>query len=442
MNKEFLLKTSVENLSTGVVIADCDHKIIYLNTSAKTLFRNAEAEIREKLPDFYADNLIGMEINQFHHNPEYQKKLLSRFTDTVEASFVFGRFEFEIKARPIIDSFGERLGTMSEWRCITEKEKNADRLIITNRNLLAKRYEAETNLIELNFLYKKLANTYKALVFQNTKCEPELSELANKLQESDAKNTLLNNRLTYLQNLESVGEMVFSFAHDFNHILGCILGYSQLNQHLSDYISDAGLKIELNTNTNQVNLAVNRAAVLINKMLTYCHQDKHKKNINIQPTKTVIKEVLIMLRSKLIEKIKLRMVLECNEIIRMDAIDLHQILMYLAFNARDAMNEQAGTIIFSLKKVRNVNASCLACAAIMDGDFIELGVSDNGVGIEPKIMNHLFDPFFTTKPQDESVGFTLSKVNVLVHQSHGHILVDSNQNKINHGAAFRLLFPN
>ncbi|MEN9595791.1 MAG: Sensor histidine kinase RcsC, partial [Pseudomonadota bacterium] len=98
-------------------------------------------------------------------------------------------------------------------------------------------------------------------------------------------------------------------------------------------------------------------------------------------------------------------------------------------------------ITISLKTVTNMKAHCVACASMIEGDFIELCVADNGTGIDPTIIHRLFDPFFTTKPQGEGTGLGLSSVSGIVHKSSGHLLVESNQTEFNHGTAFKLLFP-
>ena len=78
---------------------------------------------------------------------------------------------------------------------------------------------------------------------------------------------------------------------------------------------------------------------------------------------------------------------------------------------------------------------------MINGDFIELSVADNGTGIEPKILPRIFDPFFTTKEQGEGTGLGLSTVSGSVHRANGHILVESNVTEPNQGTTFRLLFP-
>ena len=268
--------------------------------------------------------------------------------------------------------------------------------------------------------------------------------------------------MNHIQKLESIGRLTSGIAHDFNNILACVLGYNEMNKDVSGDMTGKGLdaaKDELENNTRQIDLASKRAAALIEKMLTYCRQDTttHIKEIDIKPTQEVINEVLKMLHPALTSRIKIEFKSpchinngdcstcgnrnSCDANIEIDAIDLHQILMNLAVNARDAMKERGGIITISLKMVTDLTAHCVACAEKMTGNFIELNVSDNGTGIEPKVISRMFDPFFTTKKQGEGTGLGLSTVSGMVHSSGGHILVDSNITEPDQGTTFRLLFP-
>ena len=220
-----------------------------------------------------------------------------------------------------------------------------------------------------------------------------------------------------------------------------MLGYNEMNKMDSKDITNESLRASIENNTKQIDLAGKRAVELINKMLTYCRQNDDIEVTNIQPTQSVIQEVLDMLRPGLTSRITLETVFDCDEMIQIDAIDLHQIVTNLAVNARDAMKERLGVITISLKKTTSMKVHCVACASIIEGDFIELSVADNGTGIDPTIIHRLFDPFFTTKPQGEGTGLGLSAVSGIVHQSHGHLLLESNQTEFNHGTAFKLLFP-
>ncbi len=276
------------------------------------------------------------------------------------------------------------------------------------------------------------------LAFQNA----EKEKRADELDDFYTKNKLLQNQVNHMQKLESIGRLTSGIAHDFNNILMCIMGYNEINKMDSEDVENESLRKNIENNAKQIDLAGKRAAVLIDKMLTYCRQENDGiKKINVQPTQTVINEALELLRPALTNRIKFETVFECDEIIFIDMIDFHQILTNLAVNARDAMKECGGVITVSLKNVTNMKTYCVACASVIEGDLIQLSMADNGTGIEPKIMSRLFDPFFTTKPQGEGTGLGLSSVSGLVHQAGGHILVKSNQSKLNHSTEFKLLFP-
>ena len=249
---------------------------------------------------------------------------------------------------------------------------------------------------------------------------------------------LHQNRLNHLQKLESISRLTSGIAHDFNNILMCMLGYNEMNKMDSEDITNESLRASIENSTKQIDLAGKRAVELINKMLTYCRQNDDVEVTNIQPTQWVIQEVLEMLRPALTSRITLETVFDCDEMIQIDAIDLHQIVTNLAVNARDAMKERGGVITISLKKPTSMKVHCVACASIIEGDFIELSVADNGTGIDSTIIHRLFDPFFTTKPQGEGTGLGLSAVSGIVHKSHGHLLVES---VLGQGTSFRLLFP-
>ncbi len=324
----------------------------------------------------------------------------------------------------------------------SEREKHATELLKANDYLSYANEKIAMNLQELSVLndYKERQNLEITLAYK--------------------QNEILNQHLNHMQKLESIGRLTSGIAHDFNNILACVMGYNEMNQYIADDITETTLKTELEYNTRQIDSASRRAAELINKMLTYCRQDTAKKQMNVQPTHQVIKEVLDMLRPALTSRIKIEFKNQCNinnnnnndcetcgvfksrkecfGNIEIDAIDLHQILTNLAVNARDAMKERGGVITISLNTVTYRDVHCVACAKVLTGEFIELSLSDNGTGIDSVIISRIFDPFFTTKEQGEGTGLGLSTLSGMVHSSNGHILVDS---VLGEGTTFRLLFP-
>ena len=489
-------KIGLDCLTTGVISVDNNRNIIYINNAAISLLRNYETDIRNDLPCFNSTDLIGKNIDLFHKNPAHQAKLLVELKTTTETKIKLAGHILNVKVSPLMNELGQRIGSIAEVINITEKEKRADELALANTELAFQNAEKEKRAGEL-----AIANT--ELAFQNAEKEKRADELVVQAAEKTAvtlelaianatnlekekqanelvsvnkhlieaneeiavnlqilavvndekervaielanfhvKNALLIRQVNQIQKLESIGRVTSGVAHEFNNILGCIIGYNDMNQYVSEDMTDEGLKMELENNTKQVSFAVKRAAELINKMLVYCRQDTPKTKMDVQPTQVVIENVLTVFRPTLTNQITIETLFSSEKIIRIDVIDLQQILTSLINNARDALKANGGAIAISLKRVTNMNDYCMACATVIEGDFIELSIADNGTGIEPKIISRIFDPFFTTKEQGEGTGLGLSAVSGLVHQSGGHLLVESNQSEINHGTTFKLLFP-
>jgi methyl-accepting chemotaxis protein len=110
------IKIGLDNVSTGVMIADNNRNIIYVNKSVVDILNKAEADIRKHLPDFSAARLVGSNIDNFHTNPPHQAKLLSSLSNTYTASMNLGGRSMVVTASPAINEQGQRLGAVAEWQ--------------------------------------------------------------------------------------------------------------------------------------------------------------------------------------------------------------------------------------------------------------------------------------------------------------------------------------
>ena len=106
---------ALENVSSGIMIADDNRVILYANKAATRVLKSAEDAIREQLPSFSADNLVGQSIDAFHRNPSHQARLLSEFTSSYTANIEIGSRFMTVCANPVIGENGERLGSVAEW---------------------------------------------------------------------------------------------------------------------------------------------------------------------------------------------------------------------------------------------------------------------------------------------------------------------------------------
>lgn len=116
-----ILKTALDNASTNMMLADADRRITYVNHSVQQMLKRNEPKIREALPNFSADQLIGTNIDSFHKNPHHQISMLDKLTKTYETKIRVSSLVFELIANPIFDTEGKKLGYSVEWKDITQQ---------------------------------------------------------------------------------------------------------------------------------------------------------------------------------------------------------------------------------------------------------------------------------------------------------------------------------
>ena len=109
------IKIALDNVSTGVMIADNDRNIIYANGAVQKVLRTAEADIRRVLPSFSADKVVGQNMDIFHKNPQHQVGMLARLSGTHVANLQIGERHLMVTANPVTTGAGERVGTVAEW---------------------------------------------------------------------------------------------------------------------------------------------------------------------------------------------------------------------------------------------------------------------------------------------------------------------------------------
>lgn len=126
------IRTSLDKVSSNVMLADPEGKIIYLNNSAQDLFDEAESDLRQDLPDFESKQLLGSNIDDFHKSPPHQQQLLSNLQHTHTAEVYVGGRTMQIIANPVNDEDGSRLGTAVEWVDRTDEvaiEREIDQVV-------------------------------------------------------------------------------------------------------------------------------------------------------------------------------------------------------------------------------------------------------------------------------------------------------------------------
>jgi methyl-accepting chemotaxis protein len=119
---------ALDNVSTGVMIADRERNIVYANQAVRRILKTAESAIRTQLPNFNAEQLDGFNIDTFHRVPSHQASLLENLRQAHSANFHVGERTLRVVANPVINEQGERLGSVVEWSDLTLQEATQDEL--------------------------------------------------------------------------------------------------------------------------------------------------------------------------------------------------------------------------------------------------------------------------------------------------------------------------
>ena len=110
------VRAGLDVVKSNVMVADTDYNIMYMNTTLRDMMREAESELRKVLPHFDAGKLLGASMDVFHKNPAHQRKVLESLTGGYESHITVGTQKFHLVATPVIDTHGQRAGTVVEWR--------------------------------------------------------------------------------------------------------------------------------------------------------------------------------------------------------------------------------------------------------------------------------------------------------------------------------------
>jgi len=240
---------------------------------------------------------------------------------------------------------------------------------------------------------------------------------------------ILQKELLQSQKMESVGTLAGGIAHDFNNILGIILAYSSMLERA------AGDKKKISEYSSVISQAVNRGAGLVRQILTFAR----KTDVTLVPMSFIdlLHELISMLRQTFPKVITFTEIVDTEiQVINADRTQIHQVLLNLCVNARDAM-PNGGSITFKAEKQTKAHVQERFPAADQDS-YIIISVIDTGTGMNEATRRRIFDPFYTTKEQGKGTGLGLAVVYGVVQSHHGFIDVES---EVGRGTTFRLYFP-
>ena len=250
------------------------------------------------------------------------------------------------------------------------------------------------------------------------------------LNAAKAATARLAEELDQALRLESVGRLAGGVAHDFNNMLGVILGNTELALDQLDP-SDP-----VHQDLTEIRIAAERSAQLTRQLLTFARKQ------SIAPTVLQLNDVVPGTLSTLRRVIREEVSLEWRPgkelwLIAMDPSQVEQMVTNLCVNARDAI-AKVGSVTISTANVVVGEAWRTAHPDAVPGEYVQLTVRDTGSGMDSVTMAQIFEPFFTTKAIGEGTGLGLASVYGAVHQNRGFITVSS---VVGYGTTFAIYIP-
>ena len=252
--------------------------------------------------------------------------------------------------------------------------------------------------------------------------------LAFRQQTENRFNAMVQARLEQTSRLQSVGTLAAGVAHDFNNIIGCIVGYAELTV---DALPADSCE---NRNLGQILIACARARDLIKHLLAFARQrplDTAEVDV-VAEIREALELVKLSLHSNV--RLTLHVALGAPRVLA-EPGSLEQLIMNLCLNANDSL------VCSGALEVLVIPAGAAPVVPAGHEQSLCILVRDNGNGIMPELLIHIFDPFFTTKEVGKGSGLGLSVVHGIVSQLGGVIEVHSETSGIHTGTEFAIFLP-
>ncbi len=231
----------------------------------------------------------------------------------------------------------------------------------------------------------------------------------------------LEEQLFQSQKLESIGRLAGGVAHDFNNMLSVILGQTEV------CLAEIEARHPLGDHLNEIRSAAERSADLTRQLLAFARrQTISPQAVDLNGTVSAMRK---MLQRLIGEDIRLTWQAQADLwAIRIDPSQLHQILVNLCVNARDAIRDK-GQIGMEGRNCVLGPSDCEAYPDCSPGEYVRLSVADSGCGMDKETLSHIFEPFYTTKGVGEGTGLGLATVFGIVTQNRGFLRVQSEPGK-------------
>lgn len=250
-----------------------------------------------------------------------------------------------------------------------------------------------------------------------------------------ARHDDLEQRAEQLQKLETLGHLAAVLAHDFKNLLGVIAVNADLLEE--SVKGGAAGPEELLRGLGDIRTATTAATTVAERLLLFARKEPSAAIAGSAALGSIVEETLTLVRKTFRKRIETRVEIAAAIRVRAERGAIQQLVTNLFLNARDAMPD-GGTLLVQAHPLDLDRAQALAQYLPAEGGFVELAVSDTGVGMDEETRTRVFEPFFSTKAIGEGSGLGLFSVFGTVRGLGGSISVESAPGK---GATFRVLLP-
>ncbi|MCC7156853.1 MAG: response regulator [Bryobacterales bacterium] len=280
-------------------------------------------------------------------------------------------------------------------------------------------------VVVLSFVYRRLRRAND----ERKRVHDQLVQSQAALKVEFARRTEMEECFYQSQKMESLGRLAGGVAHDFNNLLTVINGYGEI-------LFEETAGTPLRERTAQIVNAGQKAANLTRQLLAFSRKQVVEfKRVSLN---AVVEDTTKMLRRVLGPDIELITTLDpALRVVRADTGQLGQVLLNLAVNARDAL-PGGGTVIIRTQNIVLDETYTAKHPEAVPGPYVQLTVTDTGVGMKPETLERIFEPFFTTKEAGRGTGLGLATVYGIVRQAQGSIAVTS---RMGYGTTFSIYLP-
>ncbi len=305
------------------------------------------------------------------------------------------------------------------------------RIVYTAGGLALLFLAAMFTLMRLNTNNARLRTRLEETIFRERAVDEKNRELAAEIVErtrAEEEKARLSEELKQAQKMDSVGRLAGGVAHDFNNMLGVIIGHTDIA------IESLDPSHPVHANLEEISKAASRSADLTRQLLAFAH--KQTIAPRVMDLNETVAGMLKMLKRLIGENIDLRW-RPGRELwpVRVDPSQIDQILANLCVNARDAIS---GVGHLTIETGNRTLLPDTAFAGALPGEYVLLAVSDDGCGMSKEVLPQIFEPLFTTKDIGQGTGLGLATVYGIVKQNHGFIEVRSEPSR---GTVFEILLP-